>query len=192
MSETGKKVILIDLDSGEQVYAAPISPLIINAILRQSEAEFPYPDETPYRLPLENAAIPGDTLPATENPAYQKLMAEVTTERRKYQNDAVIFASVTDAPLGKETLIAKYAGDVENMRAIVPLPENPWQATLNLLVASKQDYMLVIKAATEDLPLTPDEVRDGMRIFRPQIQGAGNRVVSGKKSAPRAEEEHAV
>lgn len=192
MSELGKKVVLIDLDSGEQIYAAPISPLIINAILRQSEVAFPYPDDTPYRLPLENAAIPGDMLPATENPRYMALMAEVTTERRKFQNDAVVFASVNDAPLGKDTLIAKYADAVENMRAIVPLPENAWHATLNLLVASKQDYTLVINAATESLPLTPDEVRDGMRIFRPQIQGSGNRVVSGKKSAPRIEEEQPV
>lgn len=192
MSELGKKVVLIDLDSGEQIYAAPISPLIINAIVRQSEVEYPYPDDAPYRLPLENAAIPGDTLPASENPSYRALMKSVEVERAKYQNISVVLASVNDAPLGKDTLIAKYADDVETMRAIVPLPENAWHATLYLLIASRDDQMLVVNAATSSLPLTSEEVRDGMRIFRPQVQGSGNRVVSGKKSAPRIEEEHPV
>lgn len=182
----GRKLVLIELDSGEQVYVSPISPVLLRAIVRNSEERFPYPDEASYRLPLPDAAIPGDLMPAAQNPDYQKLKRTVDMERMKYQNDSLALIAVRDAPLGRSTLIEKYRDEVETWRRVADFPVDEWEATVSVLVTTREDFDKIVRVATESIPITLDELRDGMAIFRLEVSKQADSMVVRAKGSRRA------
>jgi Trp operon repressor len=169
----GLKVQELLLDSGEYVYVQSLSIYAIRALQDKAEELFPAPDKSEYEKPLpEDKAIePGQVIPAEENPDYQQRMKIIEEQRSQYVNHQAIVLCVHPR-VEKEALIKKYAARLEQMRQIMVVPPDEWEATLKMCVIASQEDSGQIAVAIRGLNTIPseEEVVDGMRIFRPLLR----------------------
>lgn len=172
MSELNPKIIRHTLDSGLEIEASPLSMLTYQAIRAAAFEKFPDPDGAAYRLPIENAAIEGDTRPPEDNPEYVILLDKARTDRAWYITNAVleIACGFEDR---KQELINQFAAQRKRIAKFAALPSDEWEATLrHCIFINDLEPRLILDAVLGQVPLTQDEVSDGLgRYFRIVIQG---------------------
>lgn len=182
--QVAKDVIRYVTASGVEVHITPINMATLRAINLKGENLFPFPDPTPYRLPIP------DTEPvlydnADANPEWVKISDEIKAKRQEWVNDAILKYAVK-FPLfpTRESLIAHFASDLMALRKIAVLPEDDFDAVLYHLVLSgnrarrdndnnlhtlRSDYGIIINACIQTMPLTQEEILEGVRFFRVDI-----------------------
>jgi hypothetical protein len=177
-----RDVIAIDIEGGRTVYVTPLSAFAARAINQKGLELFPDPDPAPYEVPLPDAVIEGEMQPATNDPRYVELRKEVQTKRNMYMHAAIL--SMTQI-LGvtREELIATYKDTLEQLRQFSDLPEDDYVAALRTFVLKPHDYSQIVLAAVNRMPLAQEEIRDGMRIFRLNVQ---RRTAPGPDNTPGA------
>lgn len=177
------KIIRHTFDSGVDAFIHPVSPFTFRAIRLAAVEKFPYPDETPYRKPIENAAVEGTLTDALDDPEYARLCAEIDIKRSEYIRDAMMDIAL-EFPEGREALIQQFALKRERLKMWVKLPEDDWQATLwHCVLTGTTEAALVIDIAQQALPLTQEEVVQGTaRYFRLAVQGQAAGSLVGQAS----------
>jgi hypothetical protein len=182
----GQKVTELILDSGETVYVKPLSILHYHALVMRAEQEYPYPDPKPYEKEIDASKTmePGEVIPATQNPAYQALCKTIDEQRKTWQYRWYILLSVE--VVDKAATLERHKERVEKLRAIMALPDGPWEATLLYsIISSTDDYNRVLSATSGQMLVTEEEISNGWRIFRPRIQRA-TAVGRGEKPEPQS------
>lgn len=166
------KIIRHTFDSGVDAFIHPVSPFTFRAVRQSAVEQYPYPDETPYRFPVENAAIEGTLTEARDSEEFQRLCAEVDEKRNTYIREALMDIAL-EFPDGREALIRQFAGKRERLKMWIKLPEDDWLATLwHCILTGTTEAALVIDIAQQSLPLSQEEVVQGTaRYFRLAIQG---------------------
>jgi hypothetical protein len=146
-----RDVIAIEIDEGRTVLVTPLSPFVLRAISQRANEKFPDPDPTPYEKPRPGALVPGTVIPADEDAEYVSLKKEVQMQRNLYIQAGILSMTEIEG-VSREELVATYKDVLAQVRQYGNFPED--------------DYVM---------PLTQEEIRDGMRIFRPDLQrnGAG-------------------
>lgn len=184
-----RSVVAVETQALGTVLVPRLSAFMIDAIKKRATELYPLPDPEPYQQPIDGALIPGDLLPAVQNPEYQKLVMAVMLQRNRYLQYAVL--SAIEIPDGDDTIshgevVALYQPVLENMRqvAIIPDNENVFALTLHYCVLKTDEYMEIVNAAIKEQPLSQEEVRDGLRIFRRDIQRAATNGDHRAESAP--------
>lgn len=173
MSENGKisgqKTFAIPMESGDYLLIQPLSVYAIQALERRAEELYPFPAKADYEMELDpdKALVPGQKIPAEENPDYKNAYDIARSKQRRYVNDKALALSV-DVEGGKDYAIAKYAERIAQMRDMMTLPEDEWEATLFFcLIGSQEDLSNIVMAINGQNTLpTEEEIRDGMRLFR--------------------------
>lgn len=156
--------------TGIELWINPVSPFTFRAIRRKASEKYPDPDEAPFRLLIPNSAIEGERMPAKDNPEFVQLVTEQQKRRNSFVSEAVIVLACDPTP-NKADLIARFAGQLIPMTQWLDLPEDAWTATLlHGILRGSSEPDEVSDLASEKLPLTPDEVQEGVaQFFRPDV-----------------------
>lgn len=179
----GKKIIEFYLDSGQLVHVTPLSIYHLKALRDRAASLFPYPDEDEFEQPVdpERSIFPDEVIPATQNPAYQAAMREIDRQRSDWINEQCIDLTA-DFGATKDELIEQYAPERERLAAVMDLPEDEWEATFNYcIIRTNEDRVMLVHAAINNILLTEEEVREGVRLFRPQIRPTLNSGRNGQE-----------
>lgn len=156
------------MDSGEVVYVQPLSIYLVRALRSKAEELYPFPDKAKYEKVLDDdkALESGQVIPAEDNPEYQKLYDTASEKQQNYVNEKSLVLSVEPA-MGRKAMVAKYKARIAQMRDMMTLPEDDWEATLLFcIIASPQDSNKIYEAIMgRGLPREED-ILNGMRIFR--------------------------
>lgn len=169
------------LDSGVVVLIPPLSPIAYGKLLLKAAEEYPLPNEEEFRKPVPNAAIEGDTFIDKDDPIYKERLDLAKKKQSEYIAKVLQEVSL-EFPDGKDVLIARFADKIKGLRKFIDLPEDEWEATfLYGIISSIADHETILFAAQNALPLTEEEIADGLRIFRYQVQGKRpGRVAAGR------------
>lgn len=165
------KVTELKLGSGVDMRVAPLSPFVFQKLRAKAEQLFPAPDEKAYEVEPEPGlmAIPGEKIPASQNPVYRAKVEEVEAQRKDWLTLAVV-TMACEFTESRESLIEHFEAKLEAMRDFIDLPEDVWEATLYYgIITSEVEREVIIAAAESRLALTEEEVADGRRLFRPQL-----------------------
>lgn len=167
-------VIVYETLSGMIVHVTPPSAFTIKAIKLRAEELFPYPDPAPYETPIENAVDPSIKQSAWDNPAYQALCVPIDAERTRWiVATAIDLACSYPAFPDQNHMLAHFRPQLEKIKAVVPLDEDEWQAVLKHCVFTgfkDRQTVFDLTIQSQQIPLTPGEVVEGMRFFRLEIQ----------------------
>lgn len=153
--------------TGVELYVQPVSPFTFRAIRQKALALYPDPDPKPFERPMPNAALEGDMIPGTEHPEWGKLSEAQNRLRSNFVTQSLMIVACAQTP-NKQALIERFQDEIEAIRQIVPIPENAWEATLlHGILKGQREPGEITDLASENLPLTPDEVVEGVaRFFR--------------------------
>lgn len=190
MSDFSPKRVYILLDSGETAKVSPLSFYAQQDILARLNEQYPLPDPEAYKLPNpEEDPIPGmEFLPANENPAYVEAGIAANKQRLKGFREALIDLCV-EFEASREDMISRHARAIARLRKYADIPQDEWYATLYYAVlTSAIEIQMLVNAAQQQLPLTEGETLEGVRIFRPALQGSaagGNLSELGSPAAQR-------
>jgi len=162
-------VTLLELDSGESVYVAPVDTHLYRAI-GQKAAEL-HPDVDPEQYKVEKPDSISGFISGEKNPDYIEKMTDVYTERNLYLEMMLICLSIADTIDGKDKTLKKYKARLDALRQFATLPEDDWHGVvIGFLVRSRQDRTNIVKAAREVLPISTEEIAHSFRILRPVLQ----------------------
>lgn len=178
-------VIQYDCYSGVMAHITPLNIPTLKAIQLKARTRFPYPDPRPYQVEEENAFIPGTLSKAEDNPQYVADCKAVDRERALWV-DRTIFDWAVSFPQFKtrDEMVAWFRPKLNALREIAELPTDDYEAVLFHLVlvwnqpglnAKKEltveasEYNRLIQLAIQGVSLTPAEVTDGIRFFRPDV-----------------------
>lgn len=156
------------LDSGEIVYVQPLSIYLVNALRDKARELYPFPNKTDYERTLDDAKAiePGQVIPAEENPDYQKLYDEAERKQQEHVNEKCVALSVEPVQ-GREAMIAKYKDRIAQLRELMTLPEDAWEATLKFcIMTSRQDFNKITNSIMGQRLPGEEDILNGMRIFR--------------------------
>lgn len=174
-------IIQFETMSGVMLYITPLNLATVRAIQQKAQEVYPYPEKAPYELPLENTFSPDTKDSAENNPEYVLLCAEVDKQRRMWADRAVFdYAVRFPAYPTRQDVINAFAPRLLELRKIAVLPEDDYDAILmhiilsgnevkagvNGLMDGTTEYLRVILAAMQTLPLTGEEIANGIRFFR--------------------------
>lgn len=165
------KFTALTLGSGIDVLVKPLSPFVFQKLRSKAAELFPSPDEKAYETEPdpELMAIPGDKIPGSQNPDYQKAALTAQTA----QNDWLTLAVTSLACEFSEphdALIARFAWQLEQLSGYVDLPPDAWEATLYYaILTSEVERQMIVAAAESKLALTEGEIAEGRRLFRPVV-----------------------
>lgn len=184
--QSGRPIKIIhELMSGVIAHVTPINIPTLKGIQAKAAALYPYPDKRPYQVEEENGFVPGQLTAAEDNPDYVRAVQEVNHQRGQWA-DRAIFNHCVHFPAypTREELIAAFQGELAKLREIAILPEDDYEAILFHLVmtwnqvgvnaedkifAAVSEYNRLVQLAIQTVSLTPAEVTDGIRFFRPHL-----------------------
>jgi hypothetical protein len=153
---------------GVRLFLKPIGVAVRQAIITRSEDEFPYPDATPYRRQMENAAEGVLTNPM-DDPEFVRLVAEVDQKRERWVRFAIMRASVKlpDYP-DEAAVVAAFQDEIEAVRPYVSGFDDYGLALFGSILNWNEDYTAILNLVIQNqkLPLSASEVADGMRLFQ--------------------------
>lgn len=188
-----KDIVRYVTASGIECHITPINMATLRAINLKAEALFPFPDATPYRLPIP------DTDPvlydnADANEEWRNVTSEIRAKRQEWVNDAILKYAVRFPSFPtRESLIGHFAADLMALRKIAELPEDDFDAVFYYLVLSgsrnyrlpngelhtrTSDYGVIVNACIQTLPLTQEEIVEGVRFFRINLSENTNRIMA--------------
>lgn len=168
---------------GAEFFVPRFSAFMVVAIVKKAEELYPMPDAKPYEMPLPDAVIEGDSLPALQNPEYQKLVARVLNQRNRYQQYAALDAGEVDGGTHEE-VIALYKPMLDSVRKYAEIEGSDFALIMHYCILNPAEYREVKAAAFTDQALSQEEIRDGMRIFRRDLQRDSTDADRGDASAP--------
>lgn len=187
-----RDVTAIAIESlGTDLYVPRFNAFMYNAIQKRAEELYPLPDAKQYEMPLPDAAIEGDVIPASQNPAYQAAVAQVMLKRNQYWQDAVLGATeVKDAK--REQVVALFIAVIEPMRQYADLPADNFVAALRYCILKPHEYIEVMISARKEQPLQQEEIHEGLRIFRRVVQRSATNGHHPEQGAPDLQEAEQV
>lgn len=170
--QTGK--VLMTLRSGIELEIAALSLMVRNQLQVAAFQAIPLPDPKPFEVTIEGMQYAGDVkpavIPADENPTYIALVQETRQKQADWVTEKAVDICVQCA--GRDALIEAYAPNLAAMRTIMSdIPNTDWLATLKVFLTTTQEYAAIIRAISQALPLTDQEVRDTLGYFRVRVSG---------------------
>lgn len=187
-----RDVIAIDTEKLGTVYVPILTAFAVRAVMQRAEELYPLPDPKPFEQPLPDAVIEGDVLPASNNPEYTKAVGAVMLKRNQYLQDAIIAMLRLDGATHEEVVEA-YQPDLEQLRRFgVIHSQDDFVAIMRHLVLGIDEYKAIIQSASQTQPLSQEEIRDGMRIFRRDLQQHPTNGSRRKKGTPDLPQEESV
>jgi hypothetical protein len=182
LAPSGPIVREVLLDSGVVVRITPLSPHAYAKVQQRAVELHPGPDEENFRKPVPNAAIDGDTFIDKQDPLYLEQVAEANKAQTAFVSKVLQETSL-EFPDGKDALIERFADKIATLRKFIDAPEDEWEATfLYGVIGSVADHETIVWAAQNALPLTGEEIVEGLRIFRYHVSGKRpGRVAAGRK-----------
>lgn len=177
--------IIYETMSGVVFHITPINLPTLRAIQLKAELLYPMPDPKPYQTLEENGFAEGQLTPASDNPQYIIDCKKVEADRGRWVDRAVFdYAAQMPAYPSAQSLVTAFSHDLMRLRKVAELPDDDYEAVLFHIVlsgntmtinssgewgASQSDYVRIIQLAIQTLALTPDEVVNGIRFFRPNL-----------------------
>lgn len=165
-----RDVIAIDTQALGAVYVPKLSMFMRLAIMQRAEELFPLPDAKLYEQPLPDAVIEGDVLPASNNPEYKQAVAAIMLKRNQHLQNAIIASLILEDGCTHEEVVATYKPGLDQMRQYASFPDDDFVAIIRNFILSPEEYKEIIAAATKEDPLTQEDIRAGLRIFRRDLQ----------------------
>lgn len=165
------KVTELKLGSGVDIRVKPLSPFVFQKLREKAAQLYPPPDPKEYEIEPDEGvmAIPGDKIPATQNPAYREKVEAAEAKQKDWLTLAVVTMAAEFSESQSE-LIERFAEQLDTMRSFIDLPEDAWEATLYYgIITSEVERQVIVAAAESRLALTEEEVADGRRLFRSQL-----------------------
>lgn len=194
-----RNVIAVDTQALGTVFVPRFSAFMIDAIKKRASELYPLPDPKPYEQPIDGALVPGDVLPAVQNPEYQKLLTEVMLQRNRYLQYTVMSAieipdGDSDDMIAHGEVVALYKTVLDSMRQAAAIPENDnvFALTLFYCVLKPDEYVEIVNAAIKEQPLSQEEIRNGLRIFRRDVHGHSTNGHHSEQGAPNIPEDREV
>jgi len=157
------------LDSGVEVVVTPLAPFTIKGLRDRAAELHPLPDpaDERYHVELPEGVI-GDVR-GEETIEWQQDAAEARTRQSEWITFAVIDLACDFGD--REALIAQHTDERARLAQYMPLPEDTWQATLQYcLLLSPNEAPDLFRIAAGQMALDEEEVAEGVRYFRPQVQ----------------------
>lgn len=144
-------------------------------------------------VPEDEATIPGQTLSAESNPAYQDAMRA----RLQMLSDYLVRAYIlgyTDFPDNDEVdLIARFERVIKGKRKVMALPDDAWEATLfHAILQTDEEKQQIVHAVEKKLAVEMDGIIDQVAIFRPIDPRDSNQRVPQEAAAQSAVAEAGV
>jgi hypothetical protein len=172
-------IIIYETQSGVIFHITPLSLPTVKAIQLKSQDVYPYPDKAPYQVPdpVEVAFAPGQVSAAEDNPEYVAACKKVDSERVKWTGKAIFrYAAKMPKYPTKESLLEAYGERLAQLKEIAVLEADADDddydlIVLNFVLTGHDDYSKIFQLAVQQLALTPEEISNGIRFFRPRIQG---------------------
>lgn len=162
MQRTGYAV---KLAGGETVYVDRLSVYFRQMMLDDTRRVYPDPDPKLYEKPMANAFAEGAMMPAEENDVYKRLKLEARSKQTSLLNRRILQAAVVDAEGGRDALLERYGGLLEQRRRLAELPGDDWQAlVLAVLVTTDEDVDAILKAAINDVK--EEDVQRAIQSFQ--------------------------
>lgn len=170
MSE--KSVIEVELFSGEVAYVTPLSPFTYQALRDAASEEYPDIDTTPFQKPVPDSPPElGLTVLDEKNPELTRLRVDLQEKRMAYIRKAAYDLNVC-FELERTALIKKYEAYLHGLAKYVTLPDDQWEATFTHALISRLDDQLILdRMLFGNTALEGGEIQNGMRVFRPKVQG---------------------
>lgn len=160
----------IILKNGLRVWVYQQSQSDLLKLVQEWRDANPELDKKQYERPVpeDEATIPGQTLSAESNPAYQDAMRARLQARSEYLVRAYILG-YTDFPDNDEAdLIARFERVIKGKRKVMSLPDDPWEATLfHAILTTEEEKQQIINAVEKTLAVAIEDVIDSVAIFRP-------------------------
>ncbi len=178
MTDGKPSVIIYETGSGVVAHITPLNLATLKAIQVRAADLHPYPDKAPYQKPEENAFVEGQMTAAEDNPQYVVDCKAVDIQRAQWA-DRTIFSYAVKFPKypTREALVAAFSDKLSYLRGIAELPEDDYEAIIHHIILIWQpmgrpheaDYSCCIRLACQSILLTPSEVHEGIKFFRPQL-----------------------
>lgn len=165
------------LDSGIEALVTPLSAFTVKALRDRAVTVHPDPDpdDTRYRVSAEDlpdgVTLPPGGIAGTETIEWQQDKRDAETAQSEWLMFAVIDLAVDFGD--RDALVAQLANEREKLARYIDLPSDEWQATLrHCVLLSPNEAPDLFRIAAGQMALTEDEVAEGVRYFRPVLQGA--------------------
>lgn len=170
--QTGK--VLMTLRSGIELEIAALSLMVRNQLQMAAFQVIPLPDPKPFEVTIEGMQYAGDdkpvVIPADENPAYVILFQETRQKQAEWVTEKA--TEICVQCVARDELIRAYSDNLKALRTIMSdLSQNDWLAILKNFLTTTQEYAAIMQAISQALPLTDQEVRDGLEYFRVRVSG---------------------
>lgn len=182
----GRPIVIVhELQSGVIAHVTPINIPTLKGIQLKAKEKLPYPDKALYQLPEENGFVPGQMTAAEDNPDYVTECQRIDHERDVWADRAIFDYAVRFPKYpSKEAMVTAFRERLAALREIAVLPEDDFEAILfhlvltwnqpgynqdKMMIASISEYNRLVHLAIQTVALTPAEVTDGVRFFRPVL-----------------------
>lgn len=169
-TEGRPKIVEIETDSGVILHVTPLLPTTWGLAREKARLAYPDPDPKPFEVPLPNAAIAGDMIPATENAEYLDLLNQTEKDRQRFIERFVLQNAVA-IPEGMARVKERFATRLKAIQGLDPeLDIDNWFVVFDHVICNNFEKSAVILAAENRMPLTEAEIAEGFRFFRLEIQ----------------------
>lgn len=187
-----RDVIAIDTERLGTVFVPILSRIAIAAIMRRADELYPLPNAKEYEQPLPDAVIEGDVLPAKDNPQYVTDVTRVMLKRNRHLQDAILAMLRLDG-ITRDEVIEVFKPELDVLRKSASIEqEDDFVAILRNCVLSVDEYRAITEAASKAQPLTQEEIRAGMRIFRRDLQRSSTDGHAGDAESRRVQQEESI
>ena len=172
--ENGRLVAEVDLDSGETILVTPLSPWMIEGIIRRAKDNAPDPDPAAFKRLVKGLPEGVETYePVEMNEDYVKAKDLASKKQRDYIYRAVAEIAVIGVK-GETRLqtVNRYAHMIKQINRFMVIPGGTWEAVvLYCLVTTQLDTLKILSAANQ-VP-TVAGVNAAIRFFRIRGRGPG-------------------
>lgn len=154
------------LKSGVTLTLTPLTVIGQTLLRKEAAALFPYPDSAAFEIPLEDAFVESDTMPADKNPDYIALKNDADKKRGGYYQTRLL-NTCTDVLNGsRDAFINMYQRQLSSMVEHWPDIDDQWARLLYFFLAEQNELEDMVGICMGKLPITEGEVSDGFAYFQ--------------------------
>lgn len=176
-----REVIELTCVNGEIVNVSPLPPMLQRELNAKVNEKYPPVDKALYETVDPNAFVAGEKLPAENNPAYIQAVKTHTRRVNDYLQELFIETCVrvplvpansgSIVTLTKENVIAAWKAQIDEYKSVMDTSVSDYALAIQFgYLTTDEDMVSMLLAARKDLPLTQEEVIDGVKFFRNQVQ----------------------
>lgn len=176
-----KTYVLITCKNGGVIGVSPLPPILRQELTYKAYQKVPPVDRAQYEVVDTLAFVPGDVIPAEKNPEFEKAMKGYHKAADK-ELVKMILCSCVHVPIldvngrvvewkSEQQLIDEWNAEITKYVSVTGIDEPHYLLALEFGYLNEvSDHQAVIDAAQGTLPLSGEEVIEGVKFFRINLQ----------------------